>query len=372
MRLQVPSRATYAFVIPAFAGMTNRVYVWLLFALILLALPAFAQGGGPDLQRAHEALAEHQKETEAAQSALAQGLFNDADARTNAARAALQRAQAAFEAAGAPTNAPTDVLFEYADTTRRLGYHDLAGEAMETVVAREPENARAWGVLGASQIECGPKHEPRGLEALLKSLALDSASKDAVAARVALGKLYYAQGLYDFAREQLEQAVATDPAHPEAVIRLAALQARAGKIREANDAITALDKAAQPHDALARVLLRECLDTFERDGGTFEDNAANHVAFSKLLYRAARVPEALLAASRAVTLDPTDTATLNFAASMYTQLGNADNARQAYEKSLAVNPDQPLVQEALKHLPPPAAPPAIAAPVPVPVPAPAQ
>jgi len=326
--------------------------------VIFLCEAVFAQGGSLAVQRAREAMADYRKELDAQQAALAQGLFNEADARLAASSAALKQAQAAYEAAGAPTDASTDVLFEYADTVRLLGYFDLAGEAMETVVAREPENARAWAVLGASKIECGPKLEPRGLEALQKSVALDGASEESAVARVALGKLYYKQGLYDFASEELEKAVAAAPDDAEAVIRLAALQARGGQIREASDAINALGKAAQPHDALARVLLRECLDTFERDGGIFEDTAENHIAFSKLLYRAARIPEALLAASRAVALNPADFDTLNFAGSMYIQMGNADGARQAYEKSLSVNPDQPTVKDALKQLPPPEAAPA--------------
>lgn len=323
-------------------------------AAACIAGPVYAQGGSLAVQRAREATADYKKEIAAQQSALADGLYNEADARGAAAQAALKRSLAAYEAAGAPSDAATDVLFEYADTARLLGYFDLAGEAMETVVAREPANARAWGVLGASEIECGPKHEPRGLEALLKSLSLDVESKDSVPVRVALGKLYYSQGLYDFAREQLEKAVAAAPDNAEAVIRLAALQVRAGQIREASAAIDALGKAAQPHDALARVLLRECLDTYEHDGGIFDDTAENHVAFSKLLYRAARIPEALLAASRAISLKPDDFDTLNFAGSMYIQMGNADGARQAYEKSLSVNPDQPMVREALTKLPPPA------------------
>jgi len=339
-----------------------------LFAALCLAGPVYAQGVGASVQRAREAVADYGKELEAQQAAMGQGLFNEADTRGAAAQAALQRARLAYEAAGAPGRAASDVLFEYADVARLLGYDDLAGEAMEVVVAREPDNARAWGVLGASKIACGPKQEPRGLEALLKSLALDGASEGSVVVRVALGKLYYGQGLYDFAREQLAQAVATVPGDAEAVIRLAALQVRAGEIREASDALTALGLAAQPHDALARVLLRECLDTFERDGGIFEDTAENHIAFAKLLYRAARIPEALLAVSRAVALNPGDTESLNFAGSMYTQMGNADGARQAYEKSLAVNPEQPVIQEMLKQLPPPAA---ASAPTPAPAPAPA-
>lgn len=317
-------------------------------AAALFVVPAAAQA-----DKAREAVAQHAKELEAKQAAIAQGLFNEADARDAAARAALQRAREAYEAAGPPKRGSIELLTEYALVAQQLGYFDLASEAMETAVAQAPDNARAWALLGMSAIERGPKHERRGLEALHKSLALDASSKDTAAPRVALAKLYMAQGLPAFAQDALDQALAVDPANPEATVRRAALQARAGKIREANDAIDALGKAAQPFDPLTRVLLREALDTFERDGGFFEDQAENHVAFARLLYRAGRVPEAVLAAGRAVTLKPDDLKTLNFIGSMHTQMGNADAARQAYEKSLALDPNQPAVTETLKQLPPP-------------------
>ena len=326
-----------------------------LLFIAVASLTAFAQGESGSLQGARDSVSKYREEVKAQQAAMAEGLFNEADARGAAARVALQRARTAYEEAGAPASADNEILFEYAEVTRLLGYHDLTGEAMETVVTRDPANAKAWGTLGAAKIKCGPKHEPRGLEALLKAVQLEGDSPAAAPWRVALAELYQAQGLPDFAREQLEKALALATDNAEGVVRLAVLDARAGKIRAANDAIDKLGKAAVPLDSLTRVLLREALDTFERDGGTFDDVAENHAAYAKLLYRASRMPESLLAASRAVQLNPADTATLNFAASVYMQLGNADAARQAYEKSLAVNPEQPTVQEALKRLPPPAA-----------------
>ena len=77
------------------------------------------------------------------------------------------------------------------------------------------------------------------MEALRKSLALDDKSKDAALAFAALGKLYQEQGLYDLAVEPLTKAIALDPANGEAIIRLAALNARGGKILEAESALTA-------------------------------------------------------------------------------------------------------------------------------------
>lgn len=331
------------------------------------ATAVFAEPG-PALQRAREAFSLYEKESVAKDAAIAQRDAAQIDAHTAAARQALLDAQAAYEAVGAPGSGDHDVLFEYARVTGLLGYHDRAADAMETLVAHDAKDAKAWALLGASAIECGPKRAPRGLEALRKSIALDGASKDSAVAYLALGKLYYAQGLYDLATEALTKATANDPANAEAVIRLAALKARAGKILEAETAIDGLGKAALNFDALTRVLLRENLATFENDGRYFDDKAENHAAFAKLLYRASRTPEAILAAGRATRLNPKDTATYNFMGSLFTQIGNAEGARTAYQKSLEADPNQPNIAEALKTLPPPqnAAPAPAATPSPAP------
>lgn len=325
---------------------------------------------GPELQRAREAFGTYQKESAAKDAALAQRDAAQIDAHASAARKALLDAQAAYESLGAPQRGEADILFEYANVTRILGYHDRAAEAMETQVARDPKDAKAWALLGASAIECGPKRAPRGLEALRKSIALDGASKDSAVAYLGLGKLYQEQGLYDLATEALTKATANDPANAEAVIRLAALNARAGKILEAETAIDGLGKSAYAHDALTRVLLRESLATFEGDGRYFDDKAENHAAYAKLLYRAARTPEAILAAGRATRLNPKDTATYNFMGSLFTQIGNAEGARTAYQKSLDADSNQPNIAEALKALPPPQS--AAPAPAATPSPAPGQ
>jgi Flp pilus assembly protein TadD len=329
--------------------------------LLLLAGSAFAQSNAA-LQSARESVAKYQQEEKARQAAIADGLFNEADSRAQAGRVALIEALRAYEAGGVPGAAPKEVLFEYTDAARRLGYFDQAGEAMEAAVRLDAGDARAWALLGMSLIECGPKHERQGLEALRKSLAIDSASKDAASALNALGKLYYRQSLYALAAEAFDKALTIDPANIEAVLRRSALQVREGKVLEASNAIDALGAAAEPLDAMTRVLLRECIMAFEDDGRFVDDTAENHAAFAKLLYRAARIPEAILASSRAIQLNPKDTKTMNFVGSMYTQMGNADGARQAFQKSLDTDPNQPNIAEALKQLPPPAAPAAAPAP----------
>ena len=85
-------------------------------------------------------------------------------------------------------------------------------------------------------------------------------------------------------------------------------------------------------------------------GATIVHEAAPQAAYSKLLYRAARLPEAVSAGHRAAELKPDDVDTLNFLGAMLLQAGKADEAKQVYEKSLAIRPDQPNVSEGLKQI----------------------
>lgn len=319
-------------------------------AIGVMASSANAADAGLAAQRARESFETYKTEHAAAQAAMDTGDPAEIEKHLGLARQALLTARQSFEDSGAPAKLPADTLKTYIDVLRALGYYDLAAEALERLVQLAPQDATAWALLGDSALQSGPKHEARGLEALRKSLALDAASPASSVAHLALGKLYYQQGLYVFAEEALAKAVTVDPANVEATIRLAALRVRAGKILDAGGALDALDKAAKPYDALTRVLLRENIAAFENDGRYFEDTPELHEAYGKLLYRAARLPEALLASARAVTQRPGDTKLLNFIGSMYLQVGNVDAARQAYEKSLAADANQPMVKEVLDKL----------------------
>jgi cytochrome c-type biogenesis protein CcmH/NrfG len=97
-------------------------------------------------------------------------------------------------------------------------------------------------------------------------------------------------------------------------------------------------------------MLRKALLTFERTGGWFEDTAANHAAYAKLLYRAGRITDAVLAARRSVILNEGDYETWNFIAAMQLQVGNLEHAEQAYGHSLTARPDQPEIEKQRRQI----------------------
>jgi len=322
--------------------------------LLVLLAGLFATVAHADVQRdaVRAALEEHEAAAEALRAAAVKGDAADAESSEKKANAALAKARELFAGFSHRRGAEAELLQLYARVQSLSGAHDLAAETLEIVVAQQSGDPHAWNALAAEWLECGPTHEKRCMEALRTSLKLEGTGAAASRAKLLLGNLYYRQGLYLFAAEAYDEAVALDAANNiEALIRQAGMRARAGQVAEASAAMDTLGAAAAAYDTMTRVYLRECLAFFEESGQTFADTAANHAAFCRLLYRAGRAPEAVLAGYRAVRLDNADFATWNLMAAMQAQLGNIGGARQAYEKSLEANPDQPQVKAALERMP---------------------
>lgn len=282
--------------------------------------------------------------------ALKAGDPNTIDRQEQTLRDTARVTRNAFEGAGAASSRDPEILRAHAKALRVLGDYDLAAEVLQQALRYVPEDAALWTQLGSDLAESGPLVRKDAFKALQKALALDSQSPAAAQTHYALGDLYYRKGLFEFAQEHQEAAVQRDPAHVRARIALAALRIRAGEILEGSRELDALGRSAQPYDIETRILLREALAAFDAARRWFPDTAENHTAYARVLYRAARFPDAILAARRATTINPGDYETWNFVAAIQSQLGNIPQAREAYVNSLEVNPDQPQVRAVLEQM----------------------
>ncbi len=255
-----------------------------------------------------------------------------------------------FQGAGADETKDAKVRKEYAELLSLLGYYDLAAAQLERLAAESPQDAVLWRAAGMAWAESGPACDARALAALRKSLDLDPNSEGAADAWFYTGHVQHRAGQYDAAAQSYGEALTRKADHVRAVIGKAALDTRAGRIVEASSTLDAVGRAAQPYDIETRQLLRRALADFQAGGTQVPDDGAAQAAYSKLLYRAGRLPDAVTAGRRAAELKPDDVDMLNFLGAMFMQAGKADEARGAYEKSLAVKPDQPGITEALRQL----------------------
>lgn len=235
-------------------------------------------------------------------------------------------------------------LSAYAQVTEALGHTDLAAVALRKLVKKTPDDADRWRRLGAALAELGPKRGADAFEALEKARDLNP---DDPRTHYLIGSLYHQQGLYDAAREAYTRAGDLDISK----VGSAVLKVYANNLVGAETDLRAMGAAAQPFDVQTRLWLRDALFDWEHSGHFVPDTPEAHSAMARLLYRAARLPEAILAARHVTVLTPEDADTWNLLGAMFMQLGDPTQARQAYEASLQANPDQPALRDALQNAP---------------------
>ncbi|NLN94244.1 MAG: tetratricopeptide repeat protein [Candidatus Hydrogenedens sp.] len=253
--------------------------------------------------------------------------------------------------AGAPFEVSEELKEEYLSLIQDLHYHDLWADYLERELNRpgNPEAAQVekWILLAEARFRTGTIGTQQTLLALQRALELEPDHDQALAL---LGQLHHREGNYDLAEKYYTKALSSNPENALASIGNAALLARKGEVLKSSQILDDLGVKAQPHDIETRLMLRQALHDFQRRGGWFADTVENHSAYSRLLYRAGRLTDAVLAARHSTALDPSQYEQWNFIASMQLQIGNLDRAKEAYDSSLEANPDQPAVVDARRQL----------------------
>lgn len=318
-------------------------------ALALAGLMLWNNGAAAaDWNAARVASQAYEAEKQATADALAKGDLPTAESHAETARQHLRQSQTLYEAAGVLQSDDTAVRNEYRTVLLTLGYYDLAAELIRADLKRQ-ETTADWLALGQALSHCGPKFREEARAAFERVVAIGDAALMA-AAESGLADVYYDDQLPEIARKHYEAALAADASDTRTKVALAALKVAGGDVLGGAADIDALGRDAQPLDAFIRARLRDALAVFDAQRRSFPDAIEYHRAYARTLYRAARTPEAAMAARRVVDLDPKDTATWNFLAAILGQLGQYDQAIKAYEGSLAADANQPQVTQAINDL----------------------
>ncbi len=318
----------------------------LLLGVVLCA--CFLLEAQAEFEEAHQKWAAYQSAMTQMEEARERQDMETVQKKMTEAAACLRGARHSFEKAGIADSEQLEECLAYVEVLETLGYADLAAEVLEGVVAREKSQVALWLRLAKNWAQCGPQKRHATWDALQEALQLEPASAEALSL---LGDFYWDEGLYAFAQESYVKAHAASPT-TWTTLALAILKVWEGNIGEASTEIDALGGAGQAYDVETRERLRTALAEFTAAQRYFSDTAENHMAYARLLYRAARLPEAIMAIERAVVLAPKGYQAWNFLAAMQMQLGNLGKAREAYEYSLQAHSDQPQVRAALERLQP--------------------
>ncbi|NIA14861.1 MAG: tetratricopeptide repeat protein [Nitrospiraceae bacterium] len=312
---------------------------------LLASLPVFA-----DLSGARTAMDTLRAEQAAALEAQIQNDQTGFATHQTAAQAALREACALFKAAGASDSGDAGVLRDYAEALQYSGDLDLSAGLLAKAAQLTPEDAEAWLSYGRVLAALGDSKAADAAQALRRVVELAPDMPTGAAAYAILARLYDRQGLYALARECAEKAIAIDPANQAARLAMAAADIRSGRVREAGDTLDALGPLSPELAQKIPSILADSLRGMARSRHTFADTADNHLAYAKILFRIGRMQEALLAAERAAELKEDNYVAHNLVGSLSRQLGRSERARQAFERSLELNPNQPRTREALQAL----------------------
>ena len=275
-------------------------------------------------------------------------LTNLHDGREEPAEAGFQKLLALGERVGSGTRALalTNLGYIY---ERRRQYQEAEG-FLEEAVALDPSNAQAWSILGASRRQLGKASA--AAEAFRRVYDLTPGDSQAMSN---LALVHIDAGNFAPAVALLEQATAADPDGANHWLSLG--RARQGAGDDAG-AVAAFENAVR-------------LDP--TDAGGWASNAATHLSLH--YYQAGDFRRALEQADRALTLredlitariyqglareslgdlggaresleqarrlDPARADTHNNLGSVYFQLGLYDQATEAFERALAIQPDFP-------------------------------
>lgn len=320
------------------------------FVLLAAFGPAFALGQESVASRSQELLERANEESAAAMSAGMQGDQTKFQEHSVRALELTSEARSLFDSVNAAESDDVTLLMAYARFLRDEANYDLAADALIRAAALQPENPELWFTLGEVQALLGTEGEERAVQSLRKALSLNAGDTLDAKAHAALGALFYQQGLYDFARDNLQAALESDPQYVGARITLASLDVRDGHISAASDSLDALGQISPQSVSLMQRTMDRALLDFEESRRWMPDTAGNHLAYAKLLVRAGRMGDSLLPLERATELDPMNPVAFNLLGSIHRELGNVEAARQAFSKSLKLNPDQPRTQSALDEL----------------------
>ncbi|MCP4641550.1 MAG: tetratricopeptide repeat protein [bacterium] len=306
--------------------------------------------GADDLTDARKKLDRAREQLNGASTARARGDAEAMQRYQSEATRLFDEAAVDYEAALTKNPDSAEAACGYAALLIQRGDADLAVEALDRAVVKNPDSGAVWLTLGQAHGAWGPKHAGDAEKALRRAIALEPESKVGKSALATLGAQYWEQGLYAFSRKAFERLLAMEPENTGGRIALAALDFREGNVASAASALDSLKKVSPEQAAIIDRFLNEARTRFEATRRSFPDTAEAHLAYAKLLIRTNQLPQSVAPLQRAVHLDPGNHVTWNLLGSVLGALGKSDKAREAFERSLEITPDQPRTRQALEGL----------------------
>ena len=342
--------------------MMRRVTVTLLALFLMPALLAQAQS---DIKHVEAKMQSFRDQLQAAAGAQASGNADMAQKHQRNAERFVQEARTMLDDLNASRSNDFDTIVLYAEVLGSQRQYDLAAQALRRATRLVPNSPALWRSLGRALAEVGPKYTSKAHDALRHALELQPPTELAADIHQIRGQLYLNQGLYELAQRSFEAALALNAQTPGAIAGMAALDVRHGNVAEAEARLQTITEMTPELSGQLQPMLLDALKGMDKNRAWFPDTPENHKAYGMVLLQANRYPQAIDPLQRSLDLAPGDYVTWNLLASVYRGLGNIGRAKEALQKSLELEPNQPRTQEflqAIEQAEAAAPPPSIAAP----------
>lgn len=325
----------------------------LLACAALLAAGCASEDWSREAEDAREFLRQYRNAVASAEQAQRDGDDATRDERFLVANEAVQSAARTLE--GMPLHRVRDVevITLYAEAQALAGQPDLIEEAFARLEELEPDNPEHRFRRALILAEMGPTRATQALAALREALRIEGLSVPRLARlHAALGRVAHEALLLDLAAEAYHEALALNPDEPWPRLGAALLLLREGDVAEAAAAIDAYGPIPGELSPVFNRLLRSALTAFDTSGQFLPDDPVHHMAYARLLIRENRFSDALLVLRRATAQASNDFVAWNMLGSVAARLGENTIAREAFNASLALNPEQPRTIESLENLGP--------------------
>ncbi len=231
---------------------------------------------------------------------------------------------------------------------RRSGRIDEAIEAMKQAIKKNPDRAAPYNNLGLLYYT---QQKP---ELALETIQLGLTMKPNHPVLLnSLGTVRYQQNRVEEAIEAFRAAVEADGSYAESISNLAVIYQDLKDVANTEywlkRQIEVEPENGEPRVSLALLHIRQgqlgdAIRVLEESVATLPDDLHSLIVLGEVLARNQRPADALPYLENARDLDPKLPNIWNLLGTSYNLLGRTEDARQAFTKSLALNPDQPQVR----------------------------
>ncbi|HOV32245.1 MAG TPA: hypothetical protein PLX23_02630 [Candidatus Hydrogenedens sp.] len=237
----------------------------------------------------------------------------------------------------------------YLDALELQGNYDLAVEALENLVRKDPTSGDLWVRLGLDNMKKGRNWIETAYRCFEKAAKLKISDNQKLKMWRALGDIYWELRQIEPAKEAYSKALDIS-SDVWSKVGLAGIDVVYGDMKEAENKLTSLGKGLQEYDVSVRLRMREALALFEQLNKNIDTSSEMFMVYSHILYRAGRIEDAIATANHALFLNASNWEGWNFLGSVNLQFGYLKDVEHAFSESLKYNSEQPSIKQVLEEI----------------------